>query len=120
MPDKPGFEIATRQKTDVLFSSSVPLGAGSSLTLAIKRVIGYDAVAVLALSDAAFVVRVREANAKDGDFVVTQLLSSTLVGSDQTVCQRVLPCGTFMTLEITTPAGAMSFFSLAGLGVPEP
>jgi hypothetical protein len=56
-----GFVIPTRQKTDVLFQSTTPLGSGGSFESPIARVDGYNQVAILAVSDQPFTIVVTEA-----------------------------------------------------------
>lgn len=56
-----GFVIPTRQRTDVLFQSFDPLGAGASFTSEIARVAGYGQVSILAVSDQPFSITVTEA-----------------------------------------------------------
>lgn len=57
------FVIPTRQRTDVLFQSSTPLGAGASFTSRIARVDGYNQVSIIAVSDQPFTIVVEEAAA---------------------------------------------------------
>lgn len=56
-----GFVIPTRQKTDVLFQSSSPLGSGASFESPIAQVDGYNQISILAVSDQPFTIVVTEA-----------------------------------------------------------
>lgn len=120
MPENPGFEIATRQRADLLFRFTVPLGAGSSVVSDIRDVLGYDSIAILAISDQAFTIGVEEACTSDGDFSTTQVLTSALVNGLNQICTRILPCGAFMKLTVTNTGAPMTVLDVASQGIPEP
>lgn len=120
MPELPGFVIPTRQKSDVLFRLTAPLGAGSSVTTEIRRILGYDSIAILASSDQPFTISVQEAGESDAIFAQTDNLSSIVAGGRNVVCTRILPCGAFMLLIVANPGPAMTFFDLGGQGIPQP
>lgn len=120
MPDNPPHVIATRQKADELFESSAPLGAGATFTSQPRRVIGYDTIAILAISDQPFAITVEEACEADGTFVQTQTIPSSLVAGVQQVCTRIRPCGAFMVLALGNLGAAMTALDFCGQGVPLP
>lgn len=57
------FVIPTRQKTDVLSQSSTPIAAAGSFTSKIVRVDGYNQIGILAISDQAFTITIKQAAA---------------------------------------------------------
>lgn len=120
MPDDPPFVMATRQKTDELFGSTVPLGAVATFTSPVKRVAGYDVVAILAISDQAFTISVRESCEEGGLFPQTQLLASALVGGVQQIRTRIRPAGEFMQLILNNPGAAMTSLEFCAKGIPQP
>lgn len=120
MPELPGFVIPTRQKSDLLFRLVTPLGGGSSVPIDKKRVLGYDSVAILAISDQPFTISVQEAPDSNSLFVQTQNLASAVVGGRNVVCTRIPPCGAFMQLLVANPGPAMTVFDLSGQGIPQP
>jgi hypothetical protein len=119
MPELPGFVIPTRQKSDLLFRLTTPLGGVSSVSINAARVLGYDSIAFLVISDQPFTISVQEA-CEDMQFAQTRSLSSSVVGIQNVVCTRVAPCGTFMQLLIVNPGPAMTVFDLSGQGIPQP
>lgn len=120
MPDNPPLVIATRQKADLLFSSDTPLGAGETFTPSPKRVVGYDSIAILAISDQAFAITVEEACEADGQFAQTETLSSALVAGVQQICTRIRPCGAFMVLALGNLGAPMGVLDFCAHGVPLP
>jgi hypothetical protein len=120
MPENPGFAIPTRQKSDVLFGISTPLGAASSITTETREVLGYAAVAILAFSDQPFSLSIQEACLGDGDFVETYNLSSSLVAGQNQICERIEPFGAFMNLVLDNPGSPMTLLQLSGQGIPQP
>lgn len=116
--------ISTRQKNDVLFGTSDPLGASLSFQSDARRVSGYGKVSFLGISDVAFTIDVLEAGedaeGNPGTFVVTQTLASVAAGPLQRVATRVSPFGSFMKIVVAgvDPATGMSVLSLRGEGVP--
>lgn len=119
MPDQPGFVIPTRQKSDLLFRLTTPLGAGSSIATETREVLGYDAITILAVADQPFTISVQEA-CEDQVFVQTHNISSAVVAGKSQVCVRIDPCGEFMLFLVANPGIAMTFFDLCGQGVPQP
>jgi hypothetical protein len=120
MSELPGFVIPTRQKSDVLFRLTTPLGAGSSVPIDARRVLGYDSIAFLAVSDQPFSISIQEACDPDSGFAQTQVLSSSVAGGQNVVCTRIEPCGALMRLLIANPGPAMTLFDLSGQGIPQP
>lgn len=120
MPDNPPHVIATRQKADELFGTTVPLGAGSSIASAIRRVEGYDTIAILAASDQPFTISVRESCTEDGTFPQTQLLTSAVVAGVNQIRTRVRPAGEFMQLVLENTGGPMTQLEFCGTGIPQP
>lgn len=121
MPDSPPHVIATRQKTDALFSTTLPLAAGGTFSPRARRVAGYDVIAILAVSDLPFTIAVRESCLEDGEFVQTQLLASALVGGVQQIRTRIQPAGEFMILDLNNPGGTpMTMLDFCGTGIPQP
>jgi len=117
-----GFQVPTRQKTDMLFNSTVPLAAGDSQVFDVRLILGYSSVSVLAFSNQAFSVHLEEACMPEGPFVRTATLTSA-VGPDgkQLICDRIPPCGIYgrMVLENTSafPQTSMTF---CAIGIPVP
>lgn len=120
MPENPPFVIATRQKADPLFGSDVPLGAAGTFTSPVRQVVGYDSIAILAISDQPFTITVEEACEPDGQYAQTQTLSSALVGGVQQICTRIRPCGAFMILALGNTGAPMSTLDFCAYGVPLP
>lgn len=117
------FVVQTRQKNDVLFETSDPLGIAGAFTSGVMRVSGYSQVSFLGISDQAFTIDVLEAgedaNGDPGTFVLTQTLTSAFVGSSQEICDRIQPCGSFMRIVLSNTSGlAMTVLSLLGQGIP--
>jgi hypothetical protein len=54
------FGIQTRQKSDELFSTTAPLGAGGTLQSPVREVSGYSAVSLFGFSNQAFSVKIEE------------------------------------------------------------
>lgn len=117
---KPGFNIATRQKADILFGPiKTPLAGGGIIILPVRAVAGYARVNFLALSVQPFTLLIEEANAADGEFSETETFVSVLdaVSGLQKVCEMVFPCGTFMRLTVTN-TGLVAGISLCVSGLP--
>lgn len=116
------FRIATRQKADLLVSNSTPILSGQTFQSAVVAVDGYAQVSVFVVSDQAFTVRVREACAADGTFVVTQEFTSAAEtgGTRQLVRQRALTCGLFARIDIENTAGVdQTELQACVVGIPE-
>lgn len=116
------FAIPTRQKTDMLFNSSVPLDAGGSQTFDVRLVLGYSSIQVLAFSDQPFSVHLEESCTPTGPFVRTHTLTSAPgPGGEELVCDRIEPCGIYarMVLE-NTGAFPQTTMRLCAIGVPVP
>lgn len=117
---KPGFVISTRQKADTLFGPlSKPLGAGESVVLPARRVAGYARVNFLGISVLAFTILVEEANA-GGFFTQTALFTSALDVSTglQAICDRIVPCGTYMRVTVTNTGPSPASISFLANGLP--
>lgn len=126
MADGAEFTIPTRQKADVLFESSTPLGVGDSFTSDVKRVSGYAQISILAISDQPFGINVEEACVVDingvGNFVQTgTTLMSSAVGGQQVICTRIQPFGNFMKMVLgNLGPGDMTSLSFSAQGIPLP
>lgn len=121
MADYPGFVIPTRQKADGLFRSAQALPAGGSSDLPVREAAGYNAVAFFGFSDQAFGAAVQESCSPDGPFVQTStLLSKAAPGGGQEICERVLPCASFMKVILGNLGLDMKSLDFCGLGIPLP
>lgn len=121
MPGNPPFIIPTRQKADTLFRTTEPLTSGSSFVPPKPAlVLGYDVVAILAISDQPFGISIEEACDADGPFVQTSTLASSAVGGVHRICARVRPCGAYMTLALGNLGGDMTELDLCAQGIPLP
>jgi hypothetical protein len=120
VPENPPHVIATRQKTDALFGTTTPLVGGGTFTSPVRRVAGYDVIAILAVSDQAFTIAVQEACESGGPFVQTQVLSSALVGGVQQIRTRIRPAGEFMILALSNGGTPMTMLEFCGTGIPQP
>jgi hypothetical protein len=121
MPENPPFIIPTRQKADVLFHTSDPLAAGGSFIPARPAlVLGYDTVAILAISDQPFGLSIEEACDADGPFVQTNTLTSSAAGGFQRICARIRPCGAYMTIALGNLGAAMEELDFCAQGIPLP
>ena len=115
-----GNSIQTRQGFEELFGTKLPLAALSTFVSPIRQVDGFDSIAFLGVSDVAFDIQIAEACTLDGEFVVTQTLSSAVTPDGfQGICERIQPCGSYMRVTVV-PAGAQSVLSLCSYGVPAP
>jgi hypothetical protein len=118
------FSVLTRQKSDLLFSSQIPLGAFGAFVSPVRKVSGYALIAILAISDQPFAINIEEATAVnstgEGNFVQTQaILLSQPSGAYQKVAIRFNPVGKYMKLELgNLAAEPETFLSLVGRGVP--
>jgi hypothetical protein len=112
------FEIPTRQKTDELFRTVTPLGAGALVNLGVKLVQGYAVVSFFAVSDAPFEIRVFESCSPDGPFTENVTIAAALAGGQFVACARVQPCGPYMTVYAASTGGAQTLLELCGLGIP--
>jgi hypothetical protein len=112
--------IATRQDAEVLFQRDAPLGAAASFISPVRRVEGYFAVNLLAISDQSFSIVVEEGCLGTGPFVQTATYTSSLVLGVQRVCVQHFPCGSFMRTTLGNLGPAQGFLSYCGLGLPEP
>lgn len=118
------YSIQTRQKSDVLFTTAVPLGLGATYTSPIRRVIGYANICILAVSDQPFDIQVLQAadlrKNGTGNFVLTPAAFSAVVaGTQWMICERVPPCGAFMKMTLrNTGLAAMSELAFTVLGLP--
>jgi hypothetical protein len=111
--------IETRQEAERLFVLDAPIAAGGSITLDVRKVAGYGVVAFLGISDRALSIVVEEANEEEGPFVVVATLTSSVVGSNDVICSRVEPCGSFMKITVSNPSGTdQTRMDLVGLGIP--
>jgi hypothetical protein len=104
------FSIPSRQKSDVLFESDQPLGAGASFATGVARTTGYAQVSIFAVSDQPFSIIVEEAVIVKpdgtGNFAQTQAtLNSVSVGGIEQVATRITPFGNFMKMVLTNPGG---------------
>jgi len=127
--------IETRQETEVLFglppvpadtppfliaaggSLVIPAQPSASLALG-KKVAGYAAVDFLAVSDQGMSLVVEEANDPEGPYVVVATFASALMGTFQAIRERVIPIGSFMRVTLSNTAGAETFLSFKGVGLP--
>lgn len=118
------FSVLTRQKSDLLFSSQVPLAPAGAFVSLPELVSGYAFVVILAISDQPFAINIEEATEVDvkgnGNFVQTQaIMLSQPVGGEQKVSVRINPIGKYMKLELGNLSSVpMAFLSLVGRGVP--
>jgi hypothetical protein len=115
------FVIETRQKEDLLYSSSELIGIGGMLAFPIRLVSGYGAVKFLAFSDVTFRLRIEQAPASTGPWVETHRVDSALNTSatDQVICLAILPCGTYIRVFIdNTAVVPTGFFSFLTTGHP--
>ncbi len=119
MPDAI-YEVPTRQEVEFLFSTLVPLGAGSSVISTIREVDGFDAINFFGVSDGSFAIQVEEACSKDGPFVVTSSLASSPVGGIGQLCSFVLPCASFMRITVSNTRAPQTSLSICVQGVPRP
>lgn len=119
--------IETRQKTDLLFSviASVSSGAKNLLAAAgvftspVRLVAGYGAINFLIISNAAFTLRVKEANDPAGPWAQTELQASAAdAAGNQFICLQVAPCGAYMQIFVDNGAAPQTAFALAGIGLP--
>ncbi len=115
----PGFEIPTRQKSDILFSTKTPLLSGTRILNAMK-VAGYGTISFFATANAVFELRIFEACASGGPFAQTQVLTSVLRAGEQVVCEHAIACGVFMRVEIVPTPGPLTALEVCGQGVPVP
>lgn len=118
------YSIQTRQKADLLVSTTVPQGVAASYASPIRRVLGYSQVCILAVADQPFDIQVFQAadlkRNGSGNFAMTpSAFSAVVAGMQWLVCQRVPPCGAFMKLTLrNTGPGAMGELALTVLGLP--
>ena len=113
----PGFEIPTRQKSDVLFRTRAALPSGTR-TLAVMRVEGYSEIEFFGVGSGVFTASIQEACTSDGPFVQTTLITSSASAGEQRICERYLHCGVFMRVVIAgAPLTALEF---CGQGIPLP
>lgn len=120
---KPGFTIETRQKADLLFSRrQVPDDGGSIFTFDTKKVIGYDSIRWLIISDLAFTLEILEGcGSAEGDpFPVTASFFSVTSDAFQKICETIRPCGSFMFARIEFTGVVGSFLFACGRGLPTP
>lgn len=104
MPD--GLNIVqTRQRPEVFFRTSIPLGAGQSHVSAVVLVAGYDGIKIFVISDQAFSVLVEESTESDGLYGVAATYASELVGFDHQLCEIHNPCGTYAKITISNTSG---------------
>lgn len=119
MAKQASFVIQTRQKADLLFSITRPLGAAASLTSEPRRVQGYGAINFLGISDAAFTITVEEATDPAGPWAVTLSQASAAdANSNQVVCLQLSPCGTFMRVTVTAGGADQGELSFTMIGLP--
>lgn len=123
-------EIQTRQKADVLWSTTTPLGAGGFYNSPIRRVAGYAELEIFAVSDQPFAIQVEEATdvrilpdgTVTGNFVQTEAtMVAVAVGSQWLVCERINPCGNFARMVLGNLGGTMMgelAFVVQGLPLP--
>lgn len=120
------FIIPTRQKTELLFSTSTPLGVGGVFTTPVRRVNGYVKVEILAIADKSFGLNVEEAVSVDqhgnGHFVQTDpTVTAALVGGQFVISTTVKPFGNFMKMVFGNLAlSSMTRFNVQVLGLPLP
>lgn len=116
------FQISTRQKADMLFGYTLPLGAGESVILDTRLILGYDSLAVLSFADQPFSVHLEEACSPDGPFVRTATLASAVGPTgEQVVCDEFFPCGVYGRIVLENTSGiAQTSSRLCVLGVPVP
>lgn len=119
------FEIPTRQKADLLFSTAEPLGIGDFFISPVRRVSGYAEIPVFALADQPFTIQVEEATDVEedgsGNFVQTQTLTAVAVGPLWLVCERIRPCGSYMQMTLGNLGGAgMTSLNFSVQGLPLP
>lgn len=127
--------VPSRQETEELFTlppipdnhppfllgaaGSIVIPAQPSLTLSLgKKVAGYSAINFLAMSDQPMTLLIEEANDPSGPFVPTESFTSAMMGSFQGICERFLPCGSFMRVTLTNTGGAQTVLSFKGVGLP--
>lgn len=119
------FAIQTRQKTDVLFESSDPLGVLGFFASPVREVSGYAKVSILAASDQPFGINVEEAVAVKvdgtGQFVQTDAtIMAALVGGQFQVTTSVKPFGRFMKMVLGNLGAPQGFLSFLAKGIPLP
>jgi hypothetical protein len=112
------FEIPTRQKTDELFRTEEPLAAGASRNLGVRLVQGYALASFFGVSDAPFEIRILEACSPEGPFTLLATIASVLSGGKYVACDRVEPCGPYMTVDAVSTGGAQGVLEMCGLGIP--
>jgi hypothetical protein len=119
------FAIATRQKADVLFESSSPLGILGFFASPVRRVSGYAKISILAASDQPFGLNVEEAVSVKpdgtGNFVQTDpTIAAVLVGGNFQIVTTIKPFGRFMKMVLGNLGGPEGFLSLLVKGIPLP
>lgn len=113
--------IPTRQKEDLLLETKLPLGTGGSITLGPVGVSGYSEIAILGTSNLSFTVRLEEGCSREGPFVVTHTLLSSLVGALQQICRREKLCGIFLRATVLNTGGApQASLNVCIQGIPVP
>lgn len=112
--------IQTRQRTEELFRTDEPVTGGSPFVSEPREVDGYASVSFLGFSDVAFQLRVEEACELDGPYTETHRFSAALndANTDQQICRRVAPCGSYMRITVAIDGGVMNRLDLCGIGIP--
>lgn len=119
------FAIQTRQKTDLLFESSDPLGALGFFSSPVREVSGYAKISILAASDQPFGLNVEEAVSVKldgtGQFVQTDAtILAVLVAGQFQIATSVKPFGRFMKMILGNLGATQAFLSFLARGVPLP
>lgn len=112
--------ITTRQRLEPLFVLHIPLTAGQTFQFDVREVHGYDAVNFLGVSNLPFSIRVEEACSADGPWTQTATFATApdpALGVES-LCDRVIPCGTHMRVFIDNPGAAQTFLDFCGGGLP--
>lgn len=118
--DAPGFVIATRQKSDLLFGPiEDEVGAAEVIPFDVALVAGYGRVSFFAASLQPFTILVEESCSPEGVFTQAALFVSALdaVTGLQFVAAHVFPSGTYMQATLTN-TGAAADVEFCGRGLP--
>jgi hypothetical protein len=118
--------IQTRQRAERLFGSDKPLGPGECVRVPNEEgslVAGFAFVEVFAVSDQPFRIRIFEACRPGGPFITTDeggtLFSTLGIDGRNSICNRVIYCGTRMKAELCNLGAQQSFLSFCASGLPE-
>jgi hypothetical protein len=126
--------VQTRQKSDVLFQTQVPLKAGASIGLGPAECDGFSSLSILAVSDQPFTITLFEALVPGGPFVQTQVFTSVsssgvqsgpfplvAAGPGFAIAQKFFVTGSFVKATVqNTGSVAETLLSAVVRGNPTP